>query len=131
MTRLVSSVGMIGRRSRWQKQRGPRDSQDTRNGLLGRGVPAQCICPRDADIVDLDAAGLGETKADVVPVVREDDCGLVCRSQSEDVFVCTFVDLVPLTVIDCQLSQRHTPSRTVRSDTTPPVLKCLNPLKMT
>lgn len=29
-------------------------------------------------MVDLDAAGFGEAEADVVPVVAEDNCGLLC-----------------------------------------------------
>ena len=80
---------------RWQKERGPWDRQDAFNGLFGIGIPAQGVGPWNSDVIDLDAARLGETKADVIPIVREDDGWLVRGNQSEDVFICAFVDLVP------------------------------------
>lgn len=83
-------------RIRWQKQRGPWDSQNTLDGLFGSGIPTKGIGPGHSYIVDLDAARLGQTEADVVPIVREEDCWLICFRESEDVFVCPFINLLPL-----------------------------------
>ena len=93
MAQLVSSVERGRKDIRWQKERSPWDGQDTLDRLLGSGIPAKGISPWNSDVVDLDAARLSETKADVVPVVREDNRWLVCGSQSEYVFVGAFVDL--------------------------------------
>ena len=49
--------------------------------VAGRGRP------RHAHVGDGDAAGLGEPLAEVVPVVVEDDAGLLARDDREDVLV--------------------------------------------
>ena len=40
MAWLVNSVEIGWKDVRWQKQRGPRDSQDALNRFLGGGIPA-------------------------------------------------------------------------------------------
>lgn len=50
-----------------QQQARKRYPQHFGNRSLGRGIPAQSICPWYADIVDLDGPRLGQTESDIIP----------------------------------------------------------------
>lgn len=78
---------------RWEEKSSPWYGQHALDGCLGLRVPAEGICPRDSDVVDLDAAGFGEAEADVVPVVAKDDCRLLCWDESKDMAFSPFIDL--------------------------------------
>ena len=85
---------MRGSNLRWQEQRRPWNGQHIFNWCFRFRIPAEGIAPGDFDIFDFDTAGFGETKANVVPIVQEDDRRLFRGRQSENMFVGSLVDLL-------------------------------------
>ena len=64
---------------------GEGDVVDGLVGDLAGEVPAQAVLPGDGDVVDAGGAGLGQAHAHGVPVVGEDEAGLVGLDDGEDV----------------------------------------------
>ena len=85
---------MRGSNLRWQEQRRPWNGQHIFNWCFRFRIPAEGIAPGDFHIFDFDTAGFGEAKADVIPIVQEDDRRLFRGRQSENVFVGSLVDLL-------------------------------------